>query len=56
MPIAGTIRKFINWLLFIIIVHFLLKHLLLENSIKQKESEKNEEFSDYCNKILSTLL
>lgn len=52
MPIAGTIRKFINWLLFIIIVHFLLKHLLLENSIKQKDL-KNEEFSDYCNKILS---
>ena len=53
MPIAGTFRKFINWVVFILIVHFLLKHLLLHNNFKNNELEQKEEFSEYCNKILA---
>merc|ERR1712072_1476821 len=54
MPISGTFRVFINWLVLILIIHFLIKHLLLHNNFKKNELDKREEFNNYCNKLLTS--
>ena len=50
--IKSTLFIFINWLVFILIAHFLLKHFLLYNEHQKKILDNKEEFSEYCNSIL----
>ena len=50
--IKSTLFIFINWLVFILIVHFLLKHFLLYKENENKMLNNKEEFSEYCNSIL----
>ena len=50
--IASTIRIFINCLIFILIVHLLIKHFLLHNNFIRNKENTKEEFTQYCNDIL----